>query len=95
MVSLPQSIDGKLRSRDFFDVQTQEFTIRFPAGKLVFLMPTKPLVNQQHEACQTSCGIPAADAATITGDDPDNWREAAVSQLCILLRLRLTSIPNK
>lgn len=52
---------------------------RFPAGKLVFLMPTKPLVTQQHEACQESCGIPSADAATITGDDPDNWREAAVS----------------
>jgi hypothetical protein len=44
-------------------------------------MPTKPLVTQQHEACQESCGIPSADAATITGDDPDNWREAAVSLL--------------
>jgi ERCC4-related helicase len=45
----------------------------------VFLMPTKPLVTQQHEACQTTCGIPGADAATITGDDPDGWRDTAVS----------------
>lgn len=45
----------------------------------MFLMPTKPLVTQQHEACQTTCGIPSADAATITGDDPDGWRDTAVS----------------
>jgi hypothetical protein len=42
-------------------------------------MPTKPLVSQQHEACQNSCGIPAADTATVTGDDPESWRDEAVS----------------
>lgn len=52
---------------------------RYPKGKLVFLMPTKPLVTQQHEACQTTCGIPGHDAATITGDDPIAWREKTVS----------------
>lgn len=40
-------------------------------------MPTKPLVTQQHEACQTTCGIPSQDAATITGDDPEGWRDTA------------------
>lgn len=58
-------------------------------------MPTKPLVNQQHEACQASCGIPAADAATITGDDPDNWREAAVSCPLENRLVRLTLVRSK
>ncbi len=42
-------------------------------------MPTKPLVTQQHEACQNSCGIPSEDTATVTGDDPEKWRDEAVS----------------
>ncbi|KAJ9120719.1 hypothetical protein QFC22_002650 [Naganishia vaughanmartiniae] len=69
---------GGFADRSRKDVYSGDSPVElFPAGKLVFLMPTKPLVTQQHEACQESCGIPSADAATITGDDPDNWREAA------------------
>ncbi|KAF5368364.1 hypothetical protein D9758_002380 [Tetrapyrgos nigripes] len=40
----------------------------FPDGNIVFLAPTKPLVNQQVEACHKSCGIPGSDAIVLTGD---------------------------
>lgn len=40
----------------------------FPTGKIVFLAPTRPLVAQQIEACQLSCGIPSRDAAVMTGE---------------------------
>lgn len=40
----------------------------FPTGKIVFLAPTKPLVIQQIEACQMTCGIPSKDAAVMTGE---------------------------
>lgn len=40
----------------------------FPTGKIVFLAPTRPLVAQQIEACQLSCGIPSNDAAVMTGE---------------------------
>ncbi|GMK56457.1 hypothetical protein CspeluHIS016_0302970 [Cutaneotrichosporon spelunceum] len=39
----------------------------FPTGKIVFLAPTRPLVDQQIEACQLTCGIPSQDAAVMTG----------------------------
>jgi len=39
----------------------------FRTGKIIFLAPTRPLVNQQIEACQLTCGIPSADAAVMTG----------------------------
>ena len=39
----------------------------FPTGKVVFLAPTLPLVNQQVEACYKIMGIPAEDTALLTG----------------------------
>uniref|UniRef100_A0A8C3Y8L8 FA complementation group M n=1 Tax=Catharus ustulatus TaxID=91951 RepID=A0A8C3Y8L8_CATUS len=39
----------------------------FPAGKVLFLAPTKPLVAQQMEACGRVMGIPCRDMAEMTG----------------------------
>lgn len=36
-------------------------------GKIIFLAPTLPLVNQQVEACYKIMGIPAKDTAVMTG----------------------------
>lgn len=50
----------------------------FPAGKVVFVAPTKPLVAQQIEACHRTCGIPGSDAAELTGEVPKALRHRAV-----------------
>ena len=39
----------------------------FPKGKVVFLAPTRPLVQQQAEACRSSLGIPRRDMCELTG----------------------------
>lgn len=39
----------------------------YPAGKIVFLAPTKPLVAQQIEACYRVMGIPQQHMAELTG----------------------------
>ncbi|CUA77484.1 fanconi anemia group M protein [Rhizoctonia solani] len=49
----------------------------FPAGKIVFVAPTKPLVAQQIEACHESCGIPGRDAIELTGTVTKNLRRRA------------------
>jgi Fanconi anemia group M protein len=39
----------------------------FPTGKIIFLAPTLPLVNQQVKACYDIMGIPAEHTAVLTG----------------------------
>ncbi|CAD7704868.1 unnamed protein product [Ostreobium quekettii] len=39
----------------------------FPQGKIVFVAPTKPLVDQQREACLFKVSIPEYDTAEMTG----------------------------
>lgn len=39
----------------------------FPTSKVVFMAPTRPLVNQQMEACYDIVGIPKAETAEMTG----------------------------
>jgi len=39
----------------------------FPKSKIIFMAPTRPLVNQQIEACFNICGIPQEDTVELTG----------------------------
>ena len=39
----------------------------YPERKIVFLAPTKPLVNQQISACFNIIGIPKSDTVELTG----------------------------
>lgn len=39
----------------------------YPRGKVVFMAPTRPLVNQQIEACQKLMPFPISDTAELTG----------------------------
>ena len=50
----------------------------YPAGKIVFMAPTKPLVAQQIEACYKVMGIPQAHMAELTGKKPTNAKLTAL-----------------
>ncbi|KAF9184788.1 hypothetical protein BGZ50_003449 [Haplosporangium sp. Z 11] len=39
----------------------------FPKSKLIFMAPTRPLVNQQIQACFNICGIPQDETIEMTG----------------------------
>jgi fanconi anemia group M protein len=39
----------------------------FPNGKIIFVAPTRPLVDQQMKACHDICGIPAEETVVMMG----------------------------
>ena len=47
----------------------------YPKGKIIFMAPTKPLVNQQIDACYKIMGIPQSDSTFLTGQDGQKERE--------------------
>ncbi|KAF9435297.1 hypothetical protein BGZ76_006552 [Entomortierella beljakovae] len=56
----------------------------FPKSKIIFMAPTKPLVNQQIEACFNVCGIPQEVTIEMTGQmNADHRREMWVEKRVI------------
>jgi ATP-dependent DNA helicase MPH1 len=47
----------------------------FPRGKIFFLAPTKPLVNQQKDAIECLNSVDSNDIIEITGQVPQKKRE--------------------
>ncbi|KAF8948422.1 hypothetical protein BGZ47_005004 [Haplosporangium gracile] len=47
----------------------------FPKSKIVFMAPTRPLVNQQIEACFNICGIPQEATVELTGQNNPTLRQ--------------------
>ncbi|KAG0203440.1 hypothetical protein BGX28_004267 [Mortierella sp. GBA30] len=47
----------------------------FPKSKIIFMAPTRPLVNQQIEACFNVCGIPQEDTIELTGQQNADLRK--------------------
>ncbi|KJE91912.1 fanconi anemia, variant [Capsaspora owczarzaki ATCC 30864] len=46
----------------------------FPTGKVVFMAPTKPLVQQQLEACFSIMGVPQNETVMMTGSKAKEYR---------------------
>jgi hypothetical protein len=63
LVSLPTGLGKTLIAA----VVLYNFYRSFPTGKVIFLAPTLPLVNQQVRACYDVMGIPTQDTAVLTG----------------------------
>ncbi len=51
------------------------FNVFYNIGKVIFLAPTKPLVNQQINACHDIMGIPEEDIAHLEGSVVASKRE--------------------
>ena len=79
LVSLPTGLGKTLIAA----VVMYNFYHWFPTGKVLFLAPTLPLVQQQVVACYQIMGIPAHATAVLTGKVPSRdrqvlWRERRV-----------------
>ncbi|KAG7386860.1 hypothetical protein PHYPSEUDO_015170 [Phytophthora pseudosyringae] len=70
LVSLPTGLGKTLVAA----VVMYNFYRWFPAGKIVFMAPTKPLVAQQIKACHEIMGIPLSDTAELQGNVPPTMR---------------------
>jgi len=71
LVSLPTGLGKTLVAA----VVLYNFYRWFSKGKVIFLAPTLPLVNQQVSACYNIMGIPANDTAVLTGKIPADRRQ--------------------
>jgi superfamily II DNA or RNA helicase len=52
----------------------------FPTGLILFLAPTKPLVNQQISACLNIAGLPPSSCIVLTGSSPRTSRAQVYAQ---------------
>lgn len=66
MVCLPTGLGKTLIAA----VVMYNFYKWFPTGKLVFMAPTRPLVEQQISACTDIMGFPPEDSVELTGHIP-------------------------
>ena len=52
----------------------------FPNGKVIFVAPTRPLVDQQMQACHDICGIPSEETVVLMGSTKKKGKTVADSR---------------
>ena len=52
----------------------------FPKGKVIFVAPTRPLVDQQMQACHDICGIPSEETVVLMGSTKKKGKTVADSR---------------
>jgi superfamily II DNA or RNA helicase len=76
LVSLPTGLGKTFIAA----VVMRNFARWYPKGRVIFMAPTRPLVEQQIEACHSIAGIPAREAVWMTGNDPPASRRAGYKE---------------